>query len=159
MNYVVAIVGLLVGAQGFWSLLQAWLNRDGQKAEISRQEAKTEIDKETIRIAADTAETTRLKLLAESQLEAQQAALESWQNSYGRLHDDYKECENKYDKCHDEMVVVHDAATLVVDVFATFVAKMRAAADEASGIITIRVTGDEFLELRRAISDARLKLR
>ena len=46
MDYAVIIITLLVGAKGFWDFVQAVVNRTGRKAEIARQEATVEIDRE-----------------------------------------------------------------------------------------------------------------
>lgn len=159
MDTVVIIVGLLVGAQGFWSFLNAITNRRGPKAEMARQEAVVEIDKERAKTDSANAEVQREKLLAESRLAMQQATLDGWKESYDRLHTDFEESERKEDACREDFIVLHQDATSWIDVFARFLAKMRDAADNSTDVLTIKVTGPEFIELRKTITEARMKLR
>lgn len=160
MQYVVTIVGLLVVQGGFWALLQSFspAGRQGRKAEIARQEAAIEIDREKAATDRETAEVARLKVVAEARVIQQQGAIDDFEHSNDRLREDLTDCERQCNRCRQEVRELREGVTAVVDVFALFVAKMRAAADENSGVIILKVSGDEFLGLRRAISDARLKL-
>jgi hypothetical protein len=148
MDKLVAFVGLMVSAQGFWAALQFVMNRKGRKAEIARQDAATEKDK-------DDAEISRQKLLAESRIEAQKVALDSWKEAYGRLHDDSDDCERKYGECKTKLAQLCEATGALVEVFAGFIARMRAAQDSDSSVIVMKVSAQEFLALRAAISTVR----
>lgn len=159
MNWVVIIVGLFVGAQGFWSAVNSVINRKGPKAEIARQEAVIEIDKEKAKTESINAGMQREKLLAESRLLQQQAALDGWKASYDRLHTDLEESERKEDACREDFYVLQQDATSWIEVFARFLAKMREAADNSTDILTIKITGPEFMELRHTITEARMRLR
>jgi hypothetical protein len=145
---MVAFVGLLVAAQGFWAFLQFVFNRKGRKAEIARQDAAIEKDK-------DDAETNRLRLLAESREAAQQVALDSWRVAYGRLHEDSDDCERKYRECKIKLAQLCEATSSLVDVFAGFISRMRAAQDADSDMVVMKVSAQEFLSLRSAIAAAR----
>lgn len=152
MNALVTILGALIVTKGFWDLLQLIVNRSGRKAEVARQAATTEIDREKSRVSTEFAEVTRLK-------EAAEVTAAQWKSSYDRLQADWEADTVKHEARRTELARVYAVASHCVDVFATWVARMRAAADDSTGTITVKVTGDDFLALRTTISDTRLELR
>lgn len=159
MDAIVIIVGSLIGTKAFWDLLQLIVNRKGRKAEIARQESTVEIEKEKSKTDVEHAKVLRLQAIAELRAEGQEEALRAWKTAYERLEADTGDCRSKYERCHTELETVYDVAVTLTDVIAAFVAKMRATADESSDLVIMKVTSQEFLDLRKAVQHARIHLK
>lgn len=159
MNLLLGAAVTLLGTKAFWDLMQAIVNRRGLKAAAGQIEAKIEIDTENAKADRTTAEITQAKLLAESQVASQQVALDSWKNSYELIDRDLIRTQARYEECRSEIQEQHDIAEMLIEIFGQFVGKMRDNADSNTDMIVMKVSGPEFMALRKAISSARLRLK
>jgi chromosome segregation ATPase len=141
-GYIVAIVVAVITAIGGSGLLQHFLTK-------AQREADNQLKAQEADQSREIAETNKRDILAQAQIAAQQAALDSSDERYNNLKGDY-------DETRKSLKDLRYATETLIDVVDTLVSKMRP--DNGEQIISVTVTAAEYLAARSAIREARAHL-
>jgi len=156
LTFVVTIVGALVSGPGVWGIISHFMTKKRTLREEERQEEKDRVDRQRIederRELLERAADERRELLSAAQTAAQKAALDSSDKRFDDLHDDYKNCQTA-------LTTVREVTWLLIDVLEGFMMRLQPIGDNGAEEYTVTVRLAEVGQARRAITEARNRLR
>lgn len=146
----VSVATSVLSCGGLWTAGQ-WVMRRRERID-ARDKAKRDEDQqaEKDREDVDRRARERRELLAESQVAAQRAALESEKGRYDSLHQDYE-------NCRKGLSDLSSATGLLIDLFEKILIRLRPNGDDQKYIAELDLS--EVGEVRRNINKARRHLR
>lgn len=156
LSEVIPIASGILSGPILWGGLTHILTRRREKERVEREQREHERLIEKDETDREERANERRMLLAQAQATAQETALRSADERYQMLHEDY-------DTIRKTTIALRDSMWQLIDVLEGFVRKLRpvtnGSAIEGAQAYVAEVTTDEYGDARRAINEARSRLR